>query len=104
MVLGVGDDDVAVTVDAEVLWAVERGLQGRAAVAGVAFLAGSGHRADSAGSIRHAQGVAATLQDVDVALGVGGCGPRIDEGRVGRRLVVLRYAPLAIAGDGMDHL
>ena len=42
MVLGVGDQHVALGVDAEVLGAVERRLAGVAAVAGVAFRAGAG--------------------------------------------------------------
>src|SRR5882724_3090144 len=43
---GIGDDDVVVLVDAEVLGPVEGGQAGIAAVAGVAGLAGARHGAD----------------------------------------------------------
>src|SRR5262249_29145280 len=75
----VGDDDVVVAVHAQVLGAVERGLAGIAAVAGEAGLAGAGDRANLALGVHHAQGVAAALEDPDVAVAIGAGGTRIDQ-------------------------
>src|SRR5260370_11873880 len=58
MILGVGDEHVAVAIDAQVLGAVERRVLGRAAVAGRALFAGAGDGPNLAAGIVDPQHVA----------------------------------------------
>src|SRR6185437_11678391 len=74
VVLGVGDQDVAGRVDAEVLRTVQFGQERGAAVARGAFLAGAGHGADLARAVDDPQGVARTLEEINLALAVDGHG------------------------------
>src|SRR5436309_1383774 len=84
MVVRVGDDDVAGAIDAEVLRAAERRLPAGPAVAAETFLAGPDDGANAAVGRDDPHGVAAALQDVDVAGRVRRHGPRVHEGGVGR--------------------
>src|SRR5207245_2673156 len=64
VVVGVGEENAAVVVEAEMLGAVERGIAGGAAVAGEALLARPRDGANLALRIDDAQGVAAALEEV----------------------------------------
>src|SRR5205085_12085947 len=74
----------------------------RGAVAAEAADPGAGDRADFARRVHHAQGVAAALQDVDVALAVHRHGARIDQRRRAGVGAGGGHALLAVAGDGVD--
>src|SRR5205807_945634 len=98
MIFGVGDDDVAVAVDAEVLGTVECSFKCVAVISAGTGLAGSDDGADPALWIHSAQGVAAAFEHVDVSFGINGNGPRVNERRVDRLGPILRYALVAVAG------
>src|SRR5262249_43518632 len=59
-------------------------------------------RADFPFRIDHAQSIAGTFQDVDVARPVGSDGPRIDQRSPNRLIAVPGHALLAVAGDRAD--
>src|SRR5258707_9718597 len=99
MILGVGNKHIAIQIDAQMLGSVQSGLPGVSVVACCSRLAGAGDGADAAAGIDDAQGMAASLQDIDVAVRVRGDGARIDEWSRGCLGSVGRYAALAIAGD-----
>src|SRR5205814_608504 len=72
------------------------------AVASSAALARAGDGANFAGRIHDAQGMAAALQDVDIALGIDGHGARIEQRRRAGHGAVFGHAALAVAGHGAD--
>src|SRR5205823_5467506 len=76
--------------------------EGRAIGRGGAGLPRPYDRADLAVAIDDSQRVPAPLQDVNVALGVGGNGARIDERRFAGRSAVGRHAALAVSGNKAD--
>src|SRR5207245_318003 len=102
VILGVGNNDVAVKVDAQVLGPVELRLTRVAIVACRSCPAGAGYSMDATVGIDDAQGMAAALQDVDVAFGIHGDGARINERGSSRLGAVFRDATLAVAGDRAD--
>src|SRR4051812_29124062 len=79
VVLGVGNEDVAVPIEAEMFRAVEGREFRVAAIAGETFGAGAREGTDAALGIDDAQRVPAALEDVDVAFDVGHYGAGIDE-------------------------
>ena len=86
--------------NAQVLRAVQSRLAGVAAVARVALLAGPRDRADLPRPVHDPEGMAAALQDVEVAPAVDRHGPRIDHRRRLRVGTVRGHAFLAVARHG----
>ncbi len=99
MVLGIGDEDVVVGIDAEMLRSVHRREQGFPAVAAESPLPGAGDGADLPLPIHDAQRVAAAIQDVDVAAGIDSHGAWIDQRAAAGSRAVHRHVPLAVPRD-----
>ena len=81
VVVGIGDQDVLIAIEAEMFRSAKRGLQGRAVVSGRPCLARPGQRANLALAIDDAQRMAAAFEHVHVSCAVGSDGPRIDQRR-----------------------
>src|SRR5262249_14192224 len=79
VVFGVADEHAAIVVDAQELGTGGFGLTGVAVVAAKALFTRAGDRANSALRIDDPQGVARSLQHVDISCAVGDYGPRIDK-------------------------
>ena len=104
VVAGVGDEQVARSVQGDPPRAVELGGAGRAAIPGVAGGAGAGDGVDDPVGRHFADDVVARVGDEEVARGVHGHGRRSRElGGRGRAAVAAVAAhAIAIAGDGVD--
>ena len=103
MIFGIRNEDRTIAVDAEVLGAVKGRGPGSAPIAGRALLAGPGDGADLALTVDDAEGVAAPLQDINIAFCINRDGARVQQGSVYGHGAVFRHAFLPVAGDGSDH-
>src|SRR5262245_37326528 len=103
VVLRVHDDHIVLMVTADSLGRAPGGRKGRAAVAAVAPLAGTGKgRHDSAG-IDLPNAVAFSLADVGVPFALHADGSGAHDGSLHGRFTVPRTLVLAIAGEGRDY-
>jgi len=102
VILGVGDDHVALKIEAKMLRTVQ-GSQARvAAIAARAALAGADDGPDFALRINGPQSVAASLQNPNHSALAYGDGARIDERRRDRIRAVFGNATLAVTRDRSD--
>src|SRR5579885_2547112 len=102
--LGVGDVQAVVRRPGDSLGPVQLGQPGRAAVPGMALFSGSGHVLDAPGALVDAvHRVAFAQNQVEVALGIGGDGPRAVQGRARQGRAVRRGFAVADAGEGGDY-
>src|SRR5262245_45003265 len=99
----VGDDDVVVEIDAQMLGSIERRLDRVAAVAGNSRFACAGNGANLAISVDDAQRVTAAFEDVNVAFAIDAGGTRIDQWAGLCVGAVFRSVFLAVARD-VDEL
>lgn len=114
VVFRVGDEHAVVAIDAEMLGAVEGGIDGGAPVSAVALFSGAiDHGANDPPAIHHPQSMAASLQNVEVPLPVRGSSPGIEQrrfrghGAIGRKSLaaISRHRAGFVGGEIQgDHL
>jgi hypothetical protein len=102
MVLGIHDDDVVLMIAPDALGRAPGGGEGRAVVAAVAPLAGTGEGGHDTAGIHFPNAVAFSLADVGVPFAIPAHGPGAHDGSMRGGRSVSGPPLLAIAGEGRN--